>query len=223
MPGGPRSQGIVHDIAHDIVRRSRAAKVWRAWYDALMQRIAIVILTVLLAGAPATRADVSLSATIRSGDSFLSVRDGSVRGRLHLGDRRAVRERRTRRDEHQRRHQRRVIVVPDRRYVTERAAPPPPAEPVKTQLPTEIKAPPEPAAPPDPAGAARIVRARGVAARASDFQIGRRLPRGVPHVTLDPLRYDLPEPPDGQIYARVRGSVLLIEPVTRIIRGIDVQ
>lgn len=95
----------------------------------------------------------------------------------------------------------RIIVVP---------APPPP-RPVEPE-PEAAEPPP----PPDPRGPS-FQPARGLAT-AEPYAIGEPLPEGVPFVSLDWRQYGLPEPPAGLIYARVGRDVLLIEPVSRVVR-----
>lgn len=155
----------------------------------------------------------------------------SVTGRLHLGDRAVLpgartgaverdrwKDRRDRRGHHRHRKQRPLIVLqPGTTRIIERetviiqppAAAPPPAPPV-------AKAPPPP---PDPHGRARTLPARG-ATGPREWALGDTLPHGVPHVTLDPVAYGLPRPPDGQLYARVGGDVLRIEAGSRRILGV---
>lgn len=93
------------------------------------------------------------------------------------------------------------------------AAPPPPPPP-------EPQVAPEPPTPPDARGP-QWETARG---RSSPLDggvaVGRHLPRGVPHVTLDWQDYDLPRPPAGQTYARVGTMVVLIEADSRLVRRI---
>jgi Nickel/cobalt transporter regulator len=48
-----------------------------------------------------------------------------------------------------------------------------------------------------------------------DWAAGDVLPHGIPHVTLDPVAYGLPEPPPGQKYVRVGNDVLRIETGSR--------
>ena len=94
---------------------------------------------------------------------------------------------------------------------------PPPPEPVAPPAP-----PPEPEVEPeplDPAGAMRLVAARGSGLIDRPWTVGEPLPAGLPHVTLDPRHYDLPAPPPGQIYARVRHDVLLIDPMSRVVHA----
>ncbi len=85
-----------------------------------------------------------------------------------------------------------------------------PAEPEPAPEPA-----PEEAGPPDPARPGAHAFPRGAAAPASGYAVGDRLPEDRPHVTLDWRTYGLPEPPAGQIYARVGDAVLLIESATR--------
>jgi hypothetical protein len=65
----------------------------------------------------------------------------------------------------------------------------------------------------DPRGRSNLPgeAARGV----GDWAPGDALPEGVPHVTLDPVAYGLPEPPPGEKYARVGNEVLRIDAATR--------
>jgi hypothetical protein len=109
----------------------------------------------------------------------------------------------------------RVILVPVRerkRVVEQEPTPqipptPKPAEDVTTTVPK-----PEPL---DLAGYSRIVSARGLSGQRIAFAPGDILPFDVPHVTLSAKRYDLPEPGPGEIYARVRQTVLRINATTR--------
>lgn len=48
-----------------------------------------------------------------------------------------------------------------------------------------------------------------------DWAAGDILPRNVPHVTLDPIVYGLPQPPSGEKYARVGNDVLRIDTGSR--------
>lgn len=59
------------------------------------------------------------------------------------------------------------------------------------------------------------VRGRGTAA--DTITVGRPLPADLPHVTLDWRTYGLPEPPPGEIYARVGRDVVLIDPASRVV------
>jgi Ni/Co efflux regulator RcnB len=74
---------------------------------------------------------------------------------------------------------------------------------------------PQARAPLDPQPAFRTVRPRGAPARTPAYEVGKPLPEGRPFVTLDWRAYDLPEPPDGQTYARIRGDIVLIDPDSR--------
>ena len=85
------------------------------------------------------------------------------------------------------------------------APPPAPAEPIP------VAAPPQPL---DPQGRARTVAARG-AERTREWVLGAVVPRDLPQVMLEPAAYGLPQPPSGQIYARVDGDVLRIETGSR--------
>jgi Ni/Co efflux regulator RcnB len=55
------------------------------------------------------------------------------------------------------------------------------------------------------------------------YKIGEALPSDLPHVTLDWRQFDLPEPPAGQIYARVKRDVLLITATGRIVKKVVPQ
>jgi len=113
---------------------------------------------------------------------------------------------------HRRGHGRRsLLVVPyaepfERVIVHETVIAPPPA-PV-AEMPAQ---PPETL---DPRGRARTLSARG-AEPPREWVLGDVLPADMPHVALDPDSYGLPQPPDGQIYARVDGDVLRIDADTR--------
>ncbi len=110
-----------------------------------------------------------------------------------------------------------LLIVTDRYYgYEERRRRLAPAEPE----PDDPVAPPDQAeepevGPPDPGSPGSLARARGIAPSAIGFTVGGPLPPGLPHVTLDWRTYDLPRPPDGQIYARVGRTVLLIDATTR--------
>ncbi|HSF96510.1 MAG TPA: RcnB family protein [Thermohalobaculum sp.] len=93
----------------------------------------------------------------------------------------------------------------------------PPAEPAE---PPEPVTPPEPQAPPDPLGPLNRSLARGAAAPEPPWQLGHPLPAGLPHVTLDWRRYDLPEPPAGRLYARVGRDVLVITAAGRVVERV---
>jgi hypothetical protein len=100
---------------------------------------------------------------------------------------------------------------------TEAAAP---AETPAAPAPTPPAPEPEAKEPLDPRGAHRRHLARGAEAITADWQAGGTLPPGVPYVKLAPEAYDLPAPPPGRIYVRVRRDVLLIDPVTRLIEKV---
>ena len=151
----------------------------------------------------------------------------SVTGRLHLGDGAVNLDARigagTHRDNargprnrwHPRhgshRRARPLLVVPyapprERVIVRETVVTPPPAPVAAAPAP-----PPEPL---DPRGHARTVPARG-AGLPREWVLGDVLPADLPHVALEPDVYGLPQPPSGQIYARVDGDVLRIDASTR--------
>ena len=96
--------------------------------------------------------------------------------------------------------------------------PPERVEPPAIPAPPVAVAPVEPP-PPDPRGPVRLT-ARGAAPNAVQYNVGEALPSSLPHVTLDWRKYELPEPPPGQIYARVGRDVLLITAVGRIVESV---
>lgn len=81
---------------------------------------------------------------------------------------------------------------------------------------------PEPIAetPPDPASPRPVAIARGADVAGPGYEIGQPLPPDTPQVTLNWRAYGLPEPPAGQIYARVRGDILLIDTADRRVIGL---
>lgn len=150
----------------------------------------------------------------------------SVTGRLHLGDRgigldarigtgrhpghaRGPRNRLHPHDRHYR--ARPLLFVPyaaprERVIVRETVVAPRPAPVAAVPAP-----PPEPL---DPRGHARTMPARG-AGQPREWVLGDVLPAELPHVALEPAAFGLPQPPSGQIYARVEGNVLRIDASTR--------
>lgn len=100
----------------------------------------------------------------------------------------------------------RVETVPERQA--------PRVEPPVTVAPAEPLPPP-----PDPRGPLRLM-ARGGEPASAPYNVGEALPTGLPHVTLDWRRYDMPEPPPGRIYARVGRDVLLITAIGRVVEKI---
>lgn len=154
-------------------------------------------------------AEVSLG--LRLGPAVIVAGPDGVRGRVVLGghvhDRREHRERRRKRPL--------VIVYRDREAKPDTTPQPQPRHlPPRTALPVEpaLKEP-EQSTPLDPGGKARLALARGL--QRTRYAIGDQLPGDVPHVTLDAARFDLPRPPDGEIYARVRNQVLRITAADR--------
>ncbi|MGF1503202.1 MAG: hypothetical protein ACFBSD_15450, partial [Paracoccaceae bacterium] len=101
-------------------------------------------------------------------------------------------------------------------------------EQVIIQVPPPV--PPEPTEParpaetldetPDPGAPATLMPARGFRPAQPAIAIGERLPRGLPHVTLDWRAYDMPWPGPGLIYARVGSEIVVIEPESR--RVVDI-
>lgn len=74
-------------------------------------------------------------------------------------------------------------------------------------------------APPDPASPRPVAVARGAETAAPGYEIGQPLPADTPQVTLNWRAYGLPEPPAGQVYARVRGEILLLDAADRLVIG----
>ena len=196
------------------------------------------LLAALLVGQPA-RADFAIGARI--GDSFIIGGSDGVQAQINLGtkrDRYRKRgysrppranpgllhsriglSRRTREEDHAYDHYRsqpRYLVYPVRKRREVERAEPEPVQPTP-KPPAPVK-PAEAAekAPPRPEGHARLLLARGVN-RDRVVSVGVPVPDGLPHVTLDPVRFGLPVPPQGQIYARIRGQVYLIEAATRLV------
>lgn len=80
--------------------------------------------------------------------------------------------------------------------------------------------PPEPAPPPDPRGAVALIPARGGPAWREPLGPGSRIAPDVPLVMLDWRLHDLPEPPPGEVWVRLRRQVYRIDPTTRLVRGL---
>ena len=120
---------------------------------------------------------------------------------------------------HDRHRNGRLYLIPEReRKRTEVAPPPPEPEIDKTDTSAAPLPPPEPL---DPAGSARLLTARGVAL-GPQYAVGDTLPSDQPYVILDPVRHGLPQPPQGEIYARVRREVFRIRIGSRqILEQID--
>lgn len=164
----------------------------------------ITVLALLLIPCGSATADVRIGA--RVGDSFVVFDPDGVRGQIVLG-----RHKHKPRHSRPRHRARPVVIIRERRQ--ERDPVPEPDDQPDVADPTRPGPPvsppdPEPVAPADPAGHARIARAPS-AARVP-LAVGDRLAPGTPHVMLDPLRFDLPAAPEGQIYVRVRKQVLRI-------------
>ena len=81
--------------------------------------------------------------------------------------------------------------------------------------PPEAAPEPEPDTPPDPSGPFAGQRARGADRAGEGIAVGATLPRGMVYVTLNWRTYDLPRPPDGEIYARVGREVVRLDPASR--------
>lgn len=84
----------------------------------------------------------------------------------------------------------------------------------------EVEHVPEPdiAAPEPPdIGGPRFETARGLRPYGPAYAVGRPLPPTLPYVVLDWRDYDLPTPPDGEIYVRFAGDVLRIESIERVV------
>lgn len=112
--------------------------------------------------------------------------------------------------------QQRTLIVPPNTVAPVRTDP----VDVPTDAPTKQK-PAEPdettsRAPLNPAGVNRFTRARTLPGQAQ-WQIGLPLPSSMPHVLLNPARYGLEAPPEGQIWVRVRRDVLLIDASDRTV------
>jgi Ni/Co efflux regulator RcnB len=108
-----------------------------------------------------------------------------------------------------------------RHFPARRRAPRPKQAPAQVEVrmaPLPVIAPP--AGPPDARGPLRLSPARGIAAGAPAYSVGEALPSGLPHVTLDWRRFELPEPPPGRIYARVGRDVLLITSSGRVVESV---
>lgn len=187
---------------------------------------------VVLSIAPSGATDVQIG--VRVGNSSVQVSPDGVRARINLGSTRSkfrnrqgsVRGNRGRNGSGLRSNRRfnptknrtrpldRIILIPEReRQSVIRADPIAPTRPDPVEQ-TPLPAPPQPELL-DPAGKSRILSARGRSEQPIDFGPGDILPADVPHVTLNARRYDLPDPPSGEIYARVRQSVLRINAATR--------
>ena len=68
---------------------------------------------------------------------------------------------------------------------------------------------------PVPEGEIRFRRPRNVSVEKPRWVVGEPLPPRLPLVSLDPVTYGLPELPAGQIYVRIRRTVLVIEAGSR--------
>ncbi|MFK7944501.1 MAG: hypothetical protein AB8B85_16520 [Paracoccaceae bacterium] len=186
---------------------------------------AFATLFALLAG-PAV-ADFKIG--VRLGPTTVVAGSVGVRGQIVSGAQRkrqgehALRrtERRAKRypDGYPYRHRPRTLVIyRDRPTVQQQPSDPVPqiADPLQTTLPNPQEAAlPEPS---NPAGHARIARAP--AAARPLLMVGENLPSGIPHVTLDTDRFDLPRAPEGEIYVRFRTQVLRITQMTRRITAV---
>ena len=129
-------------------------------------------------------------------------------------------ERRVKRRAERRRH-RRLFLFGRHFYGHRRRAREPVAvEPPPAPAPPVVAAPAEPPPPPDPHGPLRLTPARGIAPAEAPYRLGEALPPGLPHVTLAWRQFDLPEPPPGQLYARVGRDVLLITATGRIVESV---
>jgi Ni/Co efflux regulator RcnB len=151
-----------------------------------------------------------LSARVGSG--------GGVKVTQHVGEFWAKRRAKRRAE---RRHRRSLRFYPNLygyRYGRERA--PAPVEPRPVPDPPVVVAPAEPPPPPDPHGPLRLTTARGIAPAEAPYSLGEALPPDLPHVTLSWRQFDLPEPPAGQLYARVGRDVLLITATGRIVESV---
>lgn len=184
--------------------------------------VVIPSLTALLLIMPTTAtADVEFG--LRIGPSAIVVGPDGVRGRVILGPRARRQKKRLPRERRAEdyRRPRQIVIVRERDRDPEPQVEPEPdpnPEPVVTDPRLPGGAAEVPAALPDPTGHARIARAPAFAR--APFRVGDLLANGTPHVTLDPVRFGLPRPPEGEIYARVRGQVLRITQISRRITEI---
>lgn len=100
---------------------------------------------------------------------------------------------------------------------------PDPAEPETIYVPAPEPEQPTPEAPPpeplDPKGTIRRIPARGVAAPDTAPALGAAIAQDVPLVILDWRAHDLPEPPPGDVWVRLRRDVLRIDATTRVVHA----
>jgi Ni/Co efflux regulator RcnB len=173
----------------------------------------IVALGLGLIFAPPAAAEVGFSVRIGNGDSSVTLQGGKlIRRGVAKGGHGPWRRR-----GHRRSKPYGYFLPPYyRSYREERVETRP--EPVAPPAPVVV-APVEPPPPPDPRGPVRLT-ARGSAPVAARYVVGEALPADLPHVTLDWRQFDLPEPPAGQIYARVGRDVLLISTNGRIVESV---
>jgi len=186
-----------------------------------MRWIACLLVWFSLMPVAAIAAEIEVH--VRTGPARLSAGANGLRAGIRPGDRAGRHMRRhdernghTRRDRHRHRHRDRghrpIIVVPVRERAAEiREKPPVPTEPAAPAI-TE---PPVAKLPLDPLGQSRRLRARTAPNVKKPWTIGEPLPASLPHVTLAPGPYGLPDLPPGEIYARVAGDLLRINAATR--------
>ena len=174
-----------------------------------------IALFLVLLTVPAGPVGAEVTIGVRSGDSSIVADQDGIRARIVIGK---PPERPPARPERPKRRIPRLIIYRER--VIERAAPRP--EPVAPPaIPTAPIKEAEPEAETlDPAGPARLVRAPGAAR--TGLVVGDQVPRAIPHVTLDPERFGLSRPPEGEIYARVGSQILRITNSDRVVTEIVV-
>lgn len=183
--------------------------------------VALGLSAALATVATVAEAEFRFSARIDTGAGRVIVQNGDVfKGGTHRAGVLRATKRRERRGRHARH---RSFDYPyylrnDRSYRDERAEPAPPPADVAPTPPVAVT-PVEPPPPPDPRGPVRLL-ARGGAPTAVPYNVGEPLPPGLPHVTLDWRQFELPEPPPGQLYARVGRDVLLITAAGRIVESV---
>ncbi|MBK0398596.1 RcnB family protein [Limibaculum sp. M0105] len=97
------------------------------------------------------------------------------------------------------------------------------SEPETVYVPVPFPEPPPPEVTPpeplDPRGSIRRLPARGASAPDATPAVGAAIAPGVPLVILDWRLHDLPEPPAGEQWVRLRREVLRIDATTRVVRA----
>ncbi len=188
----------------------------------------IVTLALGLALAAPATAGFRFSARIGSASSGVATFRGGgaawverrVKQRTERRTERRVKRRAERRPERRRHHGIFLFGRHFHGHHRRRAREPVHIEPSPAPVPPVVAAPAEPPPPPDPHGPLRLTLARGIAPAEAPYRIGEALPPGLPHVTLAWRQFDLPEPPPGQLYARVGRDVLLITATGRVVESV---